>query len=356
MRIGGMVKPSEILAACLMPALAIIGALASSWLFLEAFGYDAFEAFEALFNASFKNAKSFGNMLNRTSPLLFTGIAVAYANRGSVFNIGADGQFLCGAIATVWVGTTLVGVPGPILVILMFLAGALAGAIWGAIPGFMKARWGVSEVITTIMFNYIALNLVGYLVRGPLQDTTQAEPQSFLIAEQGFLPHIMEKMHPGFIAGCVVAVIIAILLFKTFLGFEVRAVGLNRIAAKYSGIKVNGTIILSLALSGAIAGLGGMFEVAGGSHYLYETISSGFGYTAIAVAILANNNPVGNGSASMQRAVGVSASFVDVFQGIIIVFVAIASVGYSMKKKRKKQDEEHSTTKLVQQAKEGGKV
>ena len=231
--------------------------------------------------------------------------------------------------------------------ILMVLAGALAGAAWAFIPGLLKTKFSISEIITTIMFNYIALQLVGYLVRNPMRDMSQAEPQSYTIAEQGFMPYLIEKtkLHPGFLFGCIAAVVIFILLFKTYFGYEVRAVGYNATAAKYGGINVSRTMISTMLISGALAGMGGAFEVAGSAHYLYEKISNGYGYTAIAVAILANNNPIGvilssllfgflaSGSTAMQRNIGVSSSFADIVQGIIIIFVAVAAVS-RVKKKR----------------------
>lgn len=328
------------------PALAILGAILLSCILLLAFGYNPAEAFSALWKASFENMRVFGTMLNKASPLLFTGVAVAIAYRGSVFNIGAEGQFLAGAVAATWIGINFTYMPGVLLMILMILGGAVAGAAWAFIPGLLKAKYGISEVITTIMFNYIAIQLVGFLVRGPLRDRGQAEPQSYAIAAQGYMPYLLPgtKLHPGFLIGVIVAIIIFILLFKSYFGYEVRAVGNNNIAAKYAGISVNKTVILTMLISGALAGMGGAFELAGGSHYLYEKISSGYGYTAIAVSILANNNPIGvifssmlfgflkTGSTAMQRSIGISASFADIVQGIIIVFVAVAAVSKVKKK------------------------
>lgn len=335
------------------PFLAILASVALCFLLLTVSGYDAIEAFRALYEASFYSARGVGNLLNKACPLLFAGIAVAFSFRGSVFNLGAEGQFMLGAIASTWVGTTFIHLPGLLLIPLMILSGALAGAIWGFFPGYFKARHEVPEVITTIMFNYIALHLAGYLVRYPMRDFTQLEPQTASIAKQAYFSYFLEgtKLHAGFFIGCVIAIVIGILLFKTYLGYEVRAVGNNAIAAKYGGIKVGPTITAAMLLSGAIAGIGGAVEVCGNSHYLYEAISAGHGYTAIAVSILAGNNPFGvivtsllfgflsAGSTAMQRAVDVSASFVNIFQGIIIIFVAIAAASLSPKKRYLKKKE-----------------
>ncbi len=337
-----------ILSSILRPFLAILGAVAVSALLLAAFGYSPVEAFGSMWEASFKNMRSFGNLLNNASPLLFTGIAVAVAYRGSTFNIGAEGQFLLGATAATWVGITFTSLPGPLLMVLMIVGGALAGAAWALIPGYLKAKSGISEIITTIMFSYIALQLVGFLVRGPLRDRAQAEPQSYAIAEQGFLPYLLPgtKSHPGFLVGVLVAIVVFIILFKSSFGFELRAVGYNSTASKYAGISVTRTTIFSMLISGALAGMGGAFELSGSSHYLFERISPGYGYTAIAVSILAGNNPIGvvfsallfgflrTGSAAMQRNLGLSSSFADIVQSIIIIFVAVAAVNRGLPKRK----------------------
>lgn len=347
------------------PLVAILLSIVCSWVLLTAFDYPANEAFISLWNATFQNLRVFGNTLNKACPLLFTGIAVAIGNRGSVFNIGAEGQFIMGCTAATWVGITFTGMPGPLLMVLMVLAGALAGGAWAFIPGLLKTKFAISEVITTIMFNYIALQLVGFLVRNPMRDRSQAEPQSYAIAEQGFMPYLIEKtkLHPGFFVGCIVAVIVYILLFKTYFGYEVRAVGYNRTAAKYGGINVNRTMILTILISGALAGMGGAFEVAGSAHYLYEKISNGYGFTAIAVSILAANNPIGvifssllfgflaSGSTAMQRSIGVSASFADIVQGIIIIFVAVAAVS-QVKKSKKAIKKPDSKKPILKEAKQ----
>lgn len=336
----GLTSPRKLLKGLLKAVVAVAAAVALSWLLLTLFGYNAKEAIISLYNASFENLRVLGTMLNRASPLIFTGIAVAIAYRGSVFNIGADGQFLAGAIVSTWIGVTFVSLPGPLLVSLIVLGGALGGALWAFIPGLLKAKNGISEVITTIMFNYIALQMVGFLVRGPLRDTSQAEPQSFAVAQQAHLPYLFTgtRLHPGFFVAVVMAVLSFIVLFKTYFGYEIRAVGFNSVASRYAGIHVNRTVVGTMLVSGALAGMGGAFEVAGATHFLYENISGGYGYTAIAVSVLAGNNPLGvvfsallfgfltTGSTAMQRNIGISSSFADVVQGIIIIFVAVAAV------------------------------
>lgn len=321
------------------PVLAILISLLIGAAILFLAGYDVGKAFASLWLGTFRNLFSLTNTINRASPLIFVGLAVAIAFRGSVFNIGAEGQLLMGAVFATVVGVTLTFLPGIILIPLMIIAGAIGGALWGFIPGFLKAKYEVSEVITTIMFNYIALYFIGYLVRGPLRDASQAEPQSHTIAEQGFLPAILPgtRLHFGYLLGILFAVILFYLLFKTFIGYEVRAVGFNRDAARCGGISVEKTVTSTMLISGALAGIGGALELAN-IHYLIEGISPGHGYTGISVAVLAGSNPIGivftsllfgalsSGAMTMQRMAGVSASFVNIFQGIMIVAIALAAV------------------------------
>jgi simple sugar transport system permease protein len=321
------------------PVVAILSSLILGAIILFIAGYDVLGAFNALYSATFRNLFAFTITINRSSPLIFVGLAVAIAFRGSVFNIGAEGQLLMGAVFATFVGIGFPGLPGFVLIPLMILAGAIGGAFWGFIPGFLKARFEVSEVITTIMFNYIALNCIGWLVRGPIKDRAQAEPQSFTIARQAFIPSILPgtRLHFGFMLGLLLAIVLYFVLFKTRIGFELRAVGLNRDASRCGGIDVERTIVVTMVLSGALAGIGGAIEL-GDIHYLIEGISPGYGYTGISVAVLASSNPLGviftslifgalsSGASTMQRMAGVSASFVGIFQGIMIVAIALASV------------------------------
>ena len=325
------------------PVLAILVSFVIGAIILFVAGYDVGKAFTSLWLGTFRNLFTITSTINRSSPLIFVGLAVAIAFRGSVFNIGAEGQLLMGTIFATFVGVNFTVLPGVVLIPLMIIAGALGGAIWGFIPGFLKAKYEVSEVITTIMFNYIALHLIGYLVRGPMRDPQRAEPMSHTIADQGFLPSILPgtRLHFGYFLGIIFAVLLFYLLFKTFVGYEVRAVGLNRDAAKSGGINVQTTITSTMLISGALAGMGGAIEIAN-VHYLLEGISPGYGYTGISVAVLAGSNPIGviftsllfgmlsSGGMSMQRLAGISSSFVGIFQGIMIIAIALAAAGTTM--------------------------
>jgi len=333
------------------PLIAIASSLLLGALILYLAGYDTGKAFSAIYSATFRNLFAFTGTVNRSSPLIFVGLAVAIAFRGNVFNIGAEGQLLMGAVFATLIGITFTGLPGFILIPLMILSGALGGALWALIPGLLKAKFEVSEVITTIMFNYIALNLIGYLVRGPIMDRTQVEPQSIPIAVQGFLPALIPgtRLHLGFILGIILAIVVYAILFKTYMGFELRAVGNNRDAARCSGISVERTITTTMLISGALAGMGGAIELAD-IHYLLEGISPGHGYTGISVAVLANSNPLGviissflfgalsSGATTMQRMAGVSASFVGIFQGLMIVAIALATVAQGSGRHKKTKE------------------
>ena len=330
------------------PAIAIVAAFVIGAILLFAAGYNVFEAFSSLWDSVFENIRNFTVTLNRSSPIIFTGLSVAIAFRGNTINMGAEGQFLAGTIMATIVGLGLPNLPALILIPLMIIAGALGGAVWATIPGLLKIRFKVSEIITTIMFNYIALHLVGYLVRGPLRDVSQAEPQSYPIAEQGFLPKLVPgtSLHFGYFLGVIVALLVYYLLFKTYIGYEVRAVGQNLVAAQTAGISAEQTILKTILFSAALAGIGGAIELAS-VHYLIEGISPGHGWTGVAVSVLALNHPIGiiftsflfgalsSGATAMQRSAGVSASFVEVFQGIMIIGIALATISSGKSRRRK---------------------
>ena len=351
--VKGFVKKIDIksLKSLGRPVAAIIISFIIGAILMSLAGYSPSLAFKALFDSSFKNPRAFANALVAATPLLFTGIAVAFAFKGSVFNIGAEGQFLVGAIAATWIGVSFGDLPRFVLISLVIIAGAIAGAIWGIIPGYLKARHNVSEVITTIMLNYIALRLIGYLVKGPLQAPGSTSPQSAQIADSAILSILWPKtqLHMGYLIGIVIAIVVYIILFKTYWGYEIRAVGFNPIAAEYNGINVNWKIVSTLAISGAIAGIGGAIQISGVAYRLYEAFSPGYGYTAIAVSMLVNNNPIGVifssllfgilncGASAMQRTANVSAVFVAIFQGIIILSIAASAVSNGRKKTKLKK-------------------
>ena len=277
--------------------------------------------------------------LVRATPLLITGLAVALAFRAGIWNIGAEGQLLAGAVAATWLGThwTAPHYPG---VVVMFAVAALAGALWAAVPALLRRKFGVLEVITTIMLNFIAEQLVGYLVHGPMQEAGHTYPQSDPIAGHFELSPMVEgaRLTVMFPAGMLLAIGLWFFLLRTRPGFALRAAGTNPRAAEVSGrIPVAQVTATAFLASGAIAGVAGAAEVSGVTFALYEKLSPGYGYTAIAVALLARLNPLAvipsailfgfleAGASALQRSAGVPSVTVYAVEGIIILLVVLAS-------------------------------
>lgn len=275
-------------------------------------------------------------------PYIFAGLAVALAFKGGLFNIGAEGQLALGALAAAWVGFGLPALVGPlpplIHVPLAIGAGALAGAVWGGIPGWLKARTGGHEVINTIMLNYLALLLAGYLLNGPWKDPNpfNVVAQTPPIAESARLPPIFpdERLHWGLPLALLAAVAVYVLLWKTALGFEIRTVGANPSAARYAGMHVGRIIILSMGLSGLLAGLAGAVEVVALNYRHTVSFNVGYGFDAITIALLGKTHPAGvvaaallfgamrNGATRMQFLTQVPVDIISVIQALILLFVA----------------------------------
>jgi simple sugar transport system permease protein len=233
--------------------------------------------------------------LVRATPLILAGLAVALAFRGGVFNIGAEGQLLAGAAASTAVNLALAPHVGFLALPAAIVAGMLAGAAWAAIAAEMKRRFNVLEIISTIMLNFVAIHLVSYLVRGPLQEPTHVYPQTPSIPALSQLPVILPgtRLHAGFAIALIVALVLAWFFRRTAAGFRVRAAGASPVAAWSAGlIQVDKVAFRVFLMSGALAGLAGSFEVTGVTFALYENISPGYGYTAIAVALIAGLNPI----------------------------------------------------------------
>jgi simple sugar transport system permease protein len=277
------------------------------------------------------------SLLN-TTPLLFTGLAVAIGLLAGQFNIGVEGQLLVGALASAWVGFAVSGLPAPLHVVLALLAGALTGAIWGWIPGILKAWRGAHEVITTIMMNYIAIYLTQYLVTRVWKDPNSMSPQTPEALPSAWLPTLVEgtRLSVGLLIALVTALILWYVLKRTVWGYELRAVGANPEAARAAGVKVSRVIWASMAISGAIGGLAGAVEVLGVHHRYYDQFSPGYGFDGIAVALLGNNHPLGavlaafvfgamkNGAVYMQSVTvpAVPREITTVVQAVIIFFLA----------------------------------
>jgi simple sugar transport system permease protein len=322
------------------PLLSALLSVAVVALILVVAGYDASNGFYALFSATFGKLKGFCGTLNKSTPLMLCALAFAVGSKGSIMNMGMDGQLLIGGVLATAIGISAGDLPFYILMPMVCIAGALGGALWSLIPGLLRSRFRISEIITTIMFNYIASGLVAYLCSGPMKSPDTSQNISRYVSENAQFPYLIEgtRLHIGFFLGSAAAILVYILLYKTRFGFEMRAVGLNKVAAKANGIGTERTMLTTMLLSGAIAGLAGAVEIMGTTHYMIETLTDSFGFTGIAVSILVSNNPIGiifssfifgmlrTGATAMQRLADISSSFVSVFEGMIIIFIAVATV------------------------------
>lgn len=307
-------------------------------------GYDAARALHALWSGSFGSGYAFwSGTLVRAVPLVLAGTAVSLAFAAGILNIGAEGQLLAGGAAAAGTALALGGasaeMPGRIALAGALAAGGAAGAAWAGVAAVLKRRFGVLEVISTIMLNFVALYGVGYLVRGPLQEPLGIYPQSASLPAGVRLPVLVPgtRLHWGFALAGVVAIGTWWVLRTTAAGFRVTAAGASPAAAASAGrIDVAATTLAVFLVSGGLAGLAGAVEVTGVTYALYENLSPGYGYTAIAVALLARLNPLGvlgsatlfgaldAGAAAMQRDAGVPASVVGVVQAVVILIVLAA--------------------------------
>lgn len=296
----------------------------------------------AVFNPnadSFQQAiRPFSETLTVASPLIAAGLSVALAFKAGMFNIGATGQLIIGATFAAYVGFTWTGLPFPIHMIVATLAGLLGGALWGGIVGLLKARTGAHEVILTIMLNFVALNLLAYLLRTPaFQRPGRNDPISPVVAESAQYPQILgdwSRLHLGFLLALLAAVLVWWLLNRTVLGFRLRAVGQNPDAARTFGISVPTHLFLAMAIAGSLAGLAGAMQVLGTEKVLTGSVAGSVGFDAITVALLGRGNPLGTvlagvlfgglraGGVIMQARTGTPIDIVLVVQSLIVLFVA----------------------------------
>ncbi|BBB49162.1 ABC transporter permease [Pelolinea submarina] len=312
-------------------------------------GGDALEIRRAFF--------PFFESLVQSTPYIFGGLAVAVGFRAGLFNIGVEGQIFIGALTGTWAGYAITGLPAIIHVPLALLCGFLGGALWGFIPGLLKAKTGASEVINTIMMNYIAFRFSEYMLRGPMKDPTEYTPKTPVIADTAKLYHFFQdpiRFHLGFFIALAVAAFIYWLLFKTTWGFELRTVGANSNAARYAGMSNIMVTILAMALSGGLAGLAGANEVLGVNFRLVPAFSSGYGFDSIALALLGKNHPVGvvlsallfgflrSGARQMQLKAGIPIDIISILQALILAFIAAPAIIrtiYRLKESKIKEEE-----------------
>lgn len=297
-------------------------------------------AYGLMIQGAFGSMFALSETLNRATPLILTGLAAAVAFRAKLWNIGAEGQLYIGALAAVCVGSGLLQMPPALLIPTVMIAGFLAGGMMMVIPTIIKQRFGADEVVITLLLNFVVILFVQMLVEGPLKDPlSMGWPQSVPLLAEAKLPKLLPRlrMHWGLIAGVVAAIVLWVMVRKTVLGFEIRAVGENKAAARFAGIPVDKTMLKVALISGGLAGLAGVGEVAGVKGYLSADLSPGFGYSGIVVAMLAGLSPIGTviaavfvaavfvGADSMSRATGISNYIADLVVALSLLCVLVGS-------------------------------
>lgn len=332
----------------LIPLLAVFTALVIGIIIILLTGAslgEALAAYRALLIGSVGSVKAISETLTAATPLILAGLSVAIAFRAGLFNIGGEGQMLIGGMTAVLVGFSITGLPLIVHLPLALLAGIIGGAVWGFIPGFLKAKTGAHEVIVTIMLNFIALRLVDFLLKTTLfQREGRNDPVSKTVEATAQLPQLLGWMNPalrvhlGLIVALIAAGVINWLLFRTTTGFEFRAVGANPSAARYAGMSITKVYILVMMIAGGLAGLAGTGQVLGVLDRATPGFSANIGFDGIAVALLGRSNPWGvvaaallfgglrAGGQNMQVSADVGIDLIAVIQALIIIFVAAPSL------------------------------
>jgi simple sugar transport system permease protein len=298
----------------------------------------ALEAYEALIEGAVGSPQAIINTVIAATPLVLGGLSVALAFKAGLFNIGAQGQFLMGALAAVAVGVSVSEWPPLAAIPVAMVAGMAAGAAWGFIPGFLKAWTGAHEVVVTIMLNFIAMGVLTWAVSGPLDVPGSPSPITADVGSAAYPILIQRNGHLGILVALVAVGIVSWLLQRTTLGFEIRTVGANPDAARYAGMRPRRLIVLTMSMAGLLAGLAGAGQVLGITHRMTPSFGTTVGFDSIAVALLARTNPVGvifaallfgamrTGASSMELRVGIPAELVEVLQAVILLSLVAAPV------------------------------
>ncbi|OGO13486.1 MAG: ABC transporter permease [Chloroflexi bacterium RBG_16_47_49] len=354
--------------AALTPVLATLAALGVFALILMALGANPIEAYGALVEGAVGSPNAIADTLVKATPLLLIGLGICIAFRGGVTNIGGEGQLVVGAIAATLLGLKFPETPGYVIIPLALLLGFLAGAVWGGIPGILKAYFNVNEILSTIMMNQIAVQGMNFLLRGPMIDPVQLQaasriPQTARLARAFDLPRLVPtRLHLGVLLAVIAAVLVFIFLWRTTIGYRIRAVGLNADAAKYAGINVKRYMVLSLLLSGAFGGLAGAVQVYGVTHRMFtDGSAAGFtgsaGFNGIVAALFGQLHPIGTipaailfgallvGANKLQRVVQVPSALVTALNGLVVVFVVSSEIWrrHQAKQNQNVEIEESST-------------
>lgn len=350
--------PLEILASSkfVHTLLSIIIGFAVGALFLVIMGLSVGQAYGKLFQSIFSSIKSISYCIVYATPYIATGLSVAFSFKTGVFNIGAEGQFVVGSMSACVVGILLADLPPFVLIPLCFLAAALAGALWGTIVGILKTRWGINEVLSMIMFNWIAFFLSNYIAgfpaihsEGNAEATRNISENARILFSKDFISrlNLCSTANWGILVAIVLTVVVYIIIEKTTLGYELKAVGFNKNAAEYGGINVNRSILTSLAISGALAGIGGALLLLGmGGRISVFSSQEGYGFAGIVVALIGVTNPFGVFAAglfygamtyggSKLNLVGAPTQVVSIIMGTIVFFIAISSIFSYLKNLKK---------------------
>jgi ABC-type uncharacterized transport system permease subunit len=312
-------------------------ALIVSAIIMALSGKDPWNAYRVLAGSALGSGRAIANTLLAATPLIFTGMATVVAFRAGVFNVGVEGSLYLGAFAAAWAGFTFTDLPGIVIVPLAFVLAGLAGGLWGLIPGYLKARLRVDEVVTTIMLNYVAILFTTYLVNGPFFMPGMANAMSKMVSPQAQLPRLAppSQLNIAFPIALVCAIGIIVLFQRTTLGYELRTIGANPLFARWSGMPVGKIILQVMFISGFLGGLAGAGQALGVHYRFVANFSPGFGFDGIAIALLGHSTPAGallaalflgalrNGGATMELFTNVPRNLVDILQAIIIFFVAI---------------------------------
>jgi simple sugar transport system permease protein len=341
----------------LLPVFATLAALGVGAVMLLFLKVNPIEAYAALWDGAFGSTNALAETLVKATPLLLVALGICISFRGDVINIGGEGQMIIGAISATWVGLTFTDWPGWVVILSAMVLGFLGGAVWGGIPGFLKAYFNVNEILSTVMMNAIAVQLMNFLLRGPMIDPSQAElaskiPQTARLIEAFHLARwVPTRLHLGALIAVILAILVYILLWRTTLGYRIRAVGQNTHASRYAGINVKRYIVLSLLLSGAFAGLAGAVQVYGVNYRMItDGSSSGFtgsaGFNGIVAALFGQLHPIWSipasilfgallvGANKMQRVVQVPSALVIALNGLVVVFVVSSEI---LRRRRQRQ-------------------
>jgi simple sugar transport system permease protein len=343
----------------LLPVIATLAALAVGAVMLLFLKVNPIDAYSALWQGAFGSTNAFAETLVKATPLLLVALGICISFRGDVINIGGEGQMIIGAILATWIGLTFTESPGWLIITVAMVAGFIGGAIWGGIPGFLKAYFNVNEILSTVMMNAIAVQLMNFLLRGPMIDPSQAElaskiPQTARLVDEFHLARLLPptRLHLGALIAVVLALLVYVLLWRTTWGYRIRAVGQNPHASRYAGIKVPRYVVLALLLSGAFAGLAGAIQVYGVNYRMItDGSASGFtgsaGFNGIVAALFGQLHPVWSipasilfgallvGANSMQRAIQVPSAFITALNGLVVVFVVSSEIWRRRRQRRR---------------------